>query len=109
MTKTASLKKNNPEAYNTPHILEAAEQSDILHDLVALESTPGGKTLIKLLIKDAIGNFHRLRGSYREASRDELVSIIASMSAQYDTARLLINAKESERIADEILEEALSE
>jgi len=91
------------------HVEAVMEQVEKLHDISSLASTAGGKTLINLLIKDTVNAMQRLRASYRTASHTELLAIIADMSAKFETAKLLLNAKEGEEVANERLEEALRE
>lgn len=102
------IKKNNPEVFKQPHIQELMEQSTKLHDLKALADTNGGKELIRLLVRDTINTLHSLRSTYRDSSREELVAMIATMSAHYDVARMLIKAEENEKEAEEMLDEQLS-
>lgn len=92
-----------------PHAKLVKEKVEQLHDISSLASTAGGQTLVTLLIKDTVNAMQRLRASYKTASHTELVTIIADMSARFETAKLLLNAKESEDVANERLEEALRE
>lgn len=103
------LKKNNPELYKQPHIQELVDQSDRLHSLKSLATTEGGKELMKLLVRDTVNSLHSLRANYKTATYTELIAIISNMAAHYDTARVLLNAEDNEKMADEQLEEFLTD
>lgn len=101
--------ENQETQENKAHVEKLKGQVEKLHDISALASTEGGKTLISLLIKDTVGGVQRLRSAYKTASHTELIAIIADMNARFETAKLLLNAKDSEEVAVARLEEALRE
>lgn len=109
MSRLTKVKEKAPELLTNPEVASLAEQADQLHKIKALADTDGGKELIKLLLTDVVGSVNRLIGLYRTATRDELVSTIAEMSAHLNTARLLINSKDNLEFLDSELEDMLRE
>lgn len=109
MNRLNKIKEDSPDLLDDPHIVEMAEQSDIVHDLKALHDTAGGKQLVKLLIEDTIGVVHRLCGGYTTMSHTELIALCAQLDSKLSTAKLLIDAKDVVKVLDEELEEALRE
>lgn len=106
MNRVRRLKK---DGVKDERALGVAKEADRLQDLKALNDTPGGKQLVDLLMEDAVGQIHQLRGGYKSLSHIEMIALIASIDSKLDTAKLLLNAKDSMDIQLELLEEALRE
>lgn len=105
--------EENP-GFEVPNgIVPLQEQIDQVKDLDCLYKTIGGKTLVKLLLRDVALRVNSLQSIYRTASHIELVALIAEMDVHLSTAKLLLNAKEGREILeaefDEMLEEALQQ
>lgn len=98
-------KKTDKELY----IETLTEQQDKLHDLKALYDTPGGKHLVSLYMTDVAGIVHQLCNGYKDMDLTKLHALCAEMNVHLTTARLLMNAKESEETIKQQLEEALAE
>lgn len=110
MTKrTTKLKEKRPELLSSEEVYQTAAEADRLQELSTLAKTPEGKTLMRLLMQDYRLKAQQLHGMYRTASRDELVSTIASMESSWDTAKLLTSADTLLEFLDQELDEALSE
>lgn len=109
MKRLDNLKETAPETLSNPDITELAAEGDKLHDIKVLAQSDGGKTLVKLLSRDVIFSIQKLTGMYRTATRDEMVSVLASIEAQFNVARLLMTADETLKYLDAELEEALRE
>jgi len=110
MTKRITkIKESRPELLSNDDVFQMAQEADRLQDLSTLSKTHEGKSLIKLLLQDYRMKTQQLHGMYREADRDKLVSVIASMEASWDTARLLVTSEALLGFLDTELEDALNE
>lgn len=105
--------QDNPGFEVPEGIVPLEEQINELHDLECLYQTEGGKTLVKILLKDVAMRVNSLQSVYRTASHIELVSLIAELDAHLSMAKSLINAKAGKELLeaefDEMLEEALQQ
>jgi hypothetical protein len=109
MSRINQLRTDRPEALSNPEVFDIADQADKLQDLKVLYDTEGGKALVKLLMQDVVYGTKHLMASYRTATHTELIAVIAKLASDYDTAKLLMDAKVGMEILDAELTEALSE
>ena len=108
MKRVSRINQENPELLDNEEILGVATEADRLQEFAIIAKTPEGETLIKTLLKDYILKAQHLQGMYKTATRDEMVSYLASMEASWDTATLLANADKLLKYLDAELEEALT-
>lgn len=105
--------EENPEFVTPDGVVPLQEQIDQLHDLECLFQTEGGKTLVKILLRDVALRVNSLQSVYRTATHIELVALIAEMDAHLSTAKSLLNAKAGKEVLeaefDEMIEEALQQ
>lgn len=105
--------EENPEFVTPDGVVSLQEQIDQLHDLECLFQTEGGKTLVKILLRDVALRVNSLQSVYRTATHIELVALIAEMDAHLSTAKSLLNAKAGKEVLeaefDEMIEEALQQ
>lgn len=113
MKNLSRVIEENPGFEPPEGISPLQEQIDQLHDLECLFQTEGGKTLVKILLRDVVLRVNSLQSMYRTATHIELVALIAEMDAHLSTAKSLLNAKEGKEILeaqfDEMIEEALQQ
>jgi len=109
MKRTTRIKESSPELLSNEEVFTMAVEADRLQEFSTLAKSPEGQSLIKLLLEDYKLKAQHLHGLYRTATRDELVSVIASMEAAWDTAKLLASAESLLQILDTELEDALSD
>lgn len=107
MKRTTKIKEAG--LTDNQELVNSAEEADRLQELATIAKRPEGKALVKTLIQDYILKARHLQGMYKTASRDEMVSYIASMEASWDTATLLVNAKGLLEFLDEEINNALTE
>ena len=108
VTKRISrLTKDKPELLSNEEAVMFATEADRMSELSKVARSPEGKTLIKLLLEDYRVKAQQLQGLYRTATRDDLVSYIASMEASWDTAKLLATSDTLLEFLDSELEDAL--
>ena len=84
-------------------IIALAEQADQLQDIKVLHQSAGGKVLVNLLVKDTINAMNKL--AY---STDEREKYCATLRANLDLIKLLVNAKDNEAEADRMIQDALN-
>lgn len=105
--------EDNPDFEVPVGTKELQDQIEELTDLECLFTSPGGKTLVKILLKDVALRVNSLQSVYRTATHIELVALIAEMDAHLSTAKSLLNAREGREILeaefDEMIEEALQQ
>lgn len=109
MKRVSRIREQNPELLSNEEVLGVAKEADRLQELATIANTPEGQTLVKTLLKDYILKAQHLQGMYKTATRDEMVSYLASMEASWDTATLLVNSDKLLTYLDAELTEALSE
>lgn len=113
MLTLSKIIEENPDFEVPAGTKELQEQIEELKDLECLFTAPGGKTLVKILLKDVALRVASLQSIYRTASHIELVASIAELDAHLSTAKSLLNAREGKEILeaefDEMLEEALQQ
>jgi hypothetical protein len=109
MSRVNKIKAEAPDLLERPEVLDAATHADELHALKTLYDTDGGKMLVDLLLKDVVYAVRNLSACYKTATHTELIAIIAKLSSDLDTAKLLLNAKEGLEILDKELQEALND
>lgn len=103
--KLEKATKNNPY-FELTELREIAEDADKFHSLKVVFEQEGGQLIVGALTKDIMGNIDRL-SQYQSMSRDDLVSVAASITTQLGILRALTGAEENLRLADEALEEEL--
>ena len=91
------------------YIESLQEQTDQLHDLKALGDTPGGKVLIDLYMKDAVGVVYQLANKHKDMNELELKARCIELNTFLYAAKMLINAEDAEKEVQATLEEALRE
>lgn len=84
-------------------IIALAEQADQLQDIKVLYESAGGKVLVNLLVKEVVITMNKL--AY---STDDREKNCATLRANLDLIRLLVNAKDNEAEADRMIAEALT-
>jgi hypothetical protein len=75
----------------------------------AVSNTAGGKIIITSLERDLTSVIDELSSKYKTATRDELVSICASLSAKLALLRAFKKAKKLKKLAQEELKFLLDE
>lgn len=90
--------KDQPE-----DVLALAEQADKLQDIRVLYESAGGKALTSLLVQDVLNAMNKL--AY---STDEREKNCATLRANLDLIKLLVNAGDNEEEVDRMIEEALT-
>lgn len=83
------------------------EDADRYHSLKNIFDQPDGQILVDTLIEDSVGAVNLLESNYQAMSRDELVNVIARLSASLNLARALSRASENLADVDQALDEAL--
>ena len=105
--------EENPDFQVPEGAVPLQEQIEQVRDLECLYQTIGGKTLVKILLKDVALRVNSLQSVYRTATHIELVALIAELDAHLSTAKSLLNAKAGKEILeaefDEMIEEALQQ
>jgi hypothetical protein len=105
--------EENPDFVVPDGVASLQDQIDEIKDLECLYEAPGGKTLVKILLKDVALRVNSLQSVYKTATHIELVALIAEMDAHLSTAKSLLNAKAGREVLeaefDELLEEALQQ
>jgi hypothetical protein len=109
--KTTRQKKvqgatENNQYLSLTDLEEVAKDADRYHALKVLHDSEGGQVLIDTLISDVVLGVNQLE-SYKDMSRDELVSVAARITTCLNTARALSRAAENLEYADEELEDRL--
>ena len=113
MKNLSKIIEDNPGFEVPVGTTELQAQIGELKDLDCLFTSPGGRTLVRVLLKDVALRVNSLQSVYRTASHIELVALIAEMDAHLSTAKSLLNAREGKEVLeaefDEMLEEALQQ
>ena len=84
-------------------IVALAEQADQLQDIKVLYESNGGKVLVDLLGKEVVNTMNKL--AYTTDDREKNC---ATLRANLDLIKLLVNAKDNEAEADRMIAEALT-
>jgi len=97
MSRTKNLKGEAED------IVALAEQADQLQDIKVLYESNGGKVLVDLLVKEVTNTMNKL--AYGTDDREKNC---ATLRANLDLIKLLVNAKDNEAEADRMIAEALT-
>ena len=109
MSRKAEIKNSNPELLEDGFMMDLIESADSVQDIKAIADQPGGKELVRLLLKDVTHTVTLLGNSYADMSHVQMIALCAQMQERLVLAKLIKNAAEKEKELDESITEALAE
>lgn len=109
MSRKETVKSQKEGALEDSFLLDLVESADSVQDIKAIADQPGGKELVRLLLKDVVSNVMKLASSYSVLTHTEMIALGAQLNERLALAKLIMNAADKEKELDQAIADALAE